>query len=492
MELHAIGAIRGWEIDDYAKLSQTKKMKKIIILIFVLLQVTIYSQSKEVAVTVLQPQEFFINGAINITGQTTLVLDVNLPENTTKWYYTFAASRSKEQIKQTNAQFALFTQLTKIIDNTGTTAKALTLLNTPPGNDYSNVYLLASRKDADNFNKEFTLKGFKYIGEGSRQNYVSGIVEVTNTSNLQGRQYLGIQNPSTTYGITVIVEVVAIVKEEEIVNGWKKSQKEGLFSYLNHGLKEKHKHHLSDDLISDFTNCMANKITSNYTAIQLENVAKYEANSIIDNIHNKCEQELNLAAKYSLKDNVATEERLIGTWSDENSVFEFKENGVFTLKFDNQNSIIQGKWKLSSERLTFNINGSEDNYIIKEYSENKIRYKYIKSGEIFNAERISREGYNMGIASAASTNGSANFTDLVGKWKADNCTYTLSNDGSILISWFSGGTTNGVWRFENSQLKVKYAKTDTWSIYEFKKFSKTEMEYQHTQTKEVFKATKIK
>lgn len=139
-----------------------------------------YSQSKEVAVTVLQPQEFFINGAINITGQTTLVLDVNLPENTTKWYYTFAASRSKEQIKQTKSQFALFTQLTRIIDNTGTTAKALTLLNTPPGNDYSNVYLLASRKDADNFNKEFTLKGFKYIGEGSRQNYVSGTVEVTN------------------------------------------------------------------------------------------------------------------------------------------------------------------------------------------------------------------------------------------------------------------------------------------------------------------------
>ena len=457
-----------------------------------LFQVICYSQSKEVAVTVLQPQEFFINGAINITGQTTLVLDVNLPENTTKWYYTFAASRSKEQIKQTKAQFNLFAQLTRIIDNTGTTAKALTLLNTPPGNDYSNVYLLASRKDADNFNKEFTLKGFTYIREGSRENYVSGTVEVTNPSNLQGRQYLGMQNSSTTYGITVVVEVVAIVKEEQEVNGWKKSQKEGLYSTISHGLKEKHKHHLTDELILDFTNCMVNKITTNYAASQLENTAGYEVNNIIENIHSQCEQELNLLTKYSLKDNVATEERLIGTWSDENSVFEFKENGVFTLKFDNQNSLIQGKWKLSNERLTFTINGSEDNYIIEEYSENKIRYKYIKSGETFNAERISREGYNFSIASASSSNGSANFTDLVGKWKSDNCTYTLSNDGSILISWFSGGTTNGIWRFENSQLKVKYAKTDTWSIYEFKKFSKTEMEYQHTQTKEVFKATKIK
>lgn len=467
-------------------------MKKIIIVILVFFQVIAYSQSTEVAVTVLQPQVFFLNSSLNITGQTTLVLDVDLPENTIKWYYTYSASRSAEQIKQAKSQFALLSQLTRIIDKTGTTAKALNLLNTPPGNDYSNVYLLPSKKDADNFDKEFTLKGFSCVRESSRENYVSGTVEVLNPSYCRSRQYLGIQNPSTTYGISVVIEVVAIVKEEQVINGWKRSQKEGLYSSISRHLKEEHEYHLTDDLIFDFSNCIVNKIASKYSSSQLGNIANYEVKNLLEGTQRQCEQELDLSKKYTIRDNVATAKRLVGTWSDENSVFECKENGSFNLKFDNKNSIIEGKWRLMNKSLTFIVNSSEDSYVIEEFSENKFRYKSIESGEVFNAERISREGYNLSISSATPAIGSANFNDLVGKWKSDNCTYTLSTNGSILISWVDGGTTHGIWRFENSQMKIKYEKTNTWNIYTFKSFSKTEMEYQHVQTKELFKAIKIK
>jgi hypothetical protein len=448
-------------------------------------------KATEKVVTINVIEDYFLQKKATgiLTDKHRIVVPIELPDKTLKWFYTISAYRNKEDIQRAKQNIKLFAQLTRVLDQTGTTANAISMIAKPPGGDFCNLYVMSSYSDGQKFKQ--SLGGYDYDKIHSVQSAVSGIQEVPGSKS-RDMYFLGIENPSLTADLHINIQVSAVIIEEPEINGWTKSQKEGLYSNISFGVKEKHKHHLTEDLILDLSNCMISKFTSQYSANQLENTPKYEIKGIFETIHNQCEQELNLTAKYALKDEVATEERLIGTWSDENSVFEFKGNGVFNLKFDNQNTIIEGKWKIKDDWLTFTINGKEDLYIIEEYSENKIRYRFRDSGQKFNAERISREGYNKSIVSAGSTNGSANFADLVGKWKADNCTYTLSNDGSILISWFSGGTTAGIWRFENSQLKVKYAKTDSWSIYEFKKFSKTDMEYQHIQTKEVFKATKVR
>lgn len=448
-------------------------------------------KATEKVVTINVIEDYFLQkkatGILNDKHR--IVVPVELPDKTLKWFYTISAYRNKEDIQRAKQNIKLFSQLTRLLDQTGSTANAISMIAKPPGGDFCNLYVMSSYSDGQKFKQ--SLGGYDYDKIYSVESAVSGIQEVPGRKS-RDMYFLGIENPSLTADLHINIQVSAVIIEEPEINGWTKSQKEGLYSNISFGIKEKHKHHLTDDLILDFSNCMISKFTSQYTANQLENTPKYEIKGIFEALHNQCEQELNLLAKYALKDDVATEERLIGTWSDENSVFEFKANGAFNLKFDNQNTIIEGKWKLNDTWLTFVINGKEDLYIIEEYSENKFRYRYRNSGQKFNAERISQEGYNKSIADARLTNGSANFADLVGKWKSDNCTYTLSSDGTILISWFSGGTTAGVWKFENSQLKVKYAKTDTWNIYEFKKFSKTEMEYVLTKTKQVFKATKIK
>lgn len=111
--------------------------------------------------------------------------------------------------------------MTRLIDQSGTTATAISLLSRPPGADYADVLLLSSYEDVVNFEKKVDLdplssKTFYFDRVGSRENQISALVEIKDPRRCVGTQYIGFRNPSSTYGIAISIEVVAIV--QEIIN----------------------------------------------------------------------------------------------------------------------------------------------------------------------------------------------------------------------------------------------------------------------------------
>jgi hypothetical protein len=161
----------------------------------------------------LQKEQFYLNSRSNAFikgGKDRIIFPVNLPRNTVEWFYIFTASRNESDIQNTLKTFDLAGSLTTFINQDKSLQNAVASLNTPPGADICDIYLL------DEQNARLFIEGedFDYDMSASRENFKSGIIEVPGQSN--NKLFLGINNPDNIYGIHISFEIIAVVKKEEL------------------------------------------------------------------------------------------------------------------------------------------------------------------------------------------------------------------------------------------------------------------------------------
>lgn len=444
------------------------------------LGISSFSQNPERAVSVLQPQEFFLYGNLAFAKNSSIILEVVLPENTIKWYYTFAASRNKEQIAQTKSQLNLLGQLSKLIDASGTTATALSLLSKPPGNDFCNIYLFNSHSDAKTFEKDFTLNGFRYIREGSRLNFISGPVEITDQSHVSGRQYLGFNNPATTFGITCVLEVVAIVKDPKKQNGWTAEQRQQIFNelhgkFIEFGALEQ----MTETQAQSFTACLVGKVTAYYSPEDLSGMARFEIDTVFNGLTERCVSELGLkdalktpgtiGRASELKTNKIVNplpKEVFGKWRDNNSTFSLLSNATFIVKWDN-GSQANGNWAVNDGFLELRFDNKKEVYKILDFNGDKLVYQEIsKEATIYTANRIK----NQSIVSEIEA--------LSGTWKDSNSEFTLYNNNTFVIKWTNGKIATGTWDKSGDYLNFHLGSNLT--SYKVLEFTESKLVFQET------------
>lgn len=161
----------------------------------------------------LPVQNFYINSTSNETwkgGKSKVVYPVILPENTVEWYYEFTASRDEDEVRVNSGKFSLASQLSSLFDKTGLLKASVNMFTAPPGANYCDIYLIG-RSDYNNFLND---QSYSHYSIGTRENFKSGIVQVSGLSSLKN-PILGIKNRDSFYGIHVSVQVVAIVSKLE-------------------------------------------------------------------------------------------------------------------------------------------------------------------------------------------------------------------------------------------------------------------------------------
>ncbi|MCX6210248.1 MAG: hypothetical protein NTZ59_12320 [Bacteroidetes bacterium] len=370
-------------------------MKKGLLGIFLILSNYSISQYIEEAIEINQPQTFTIGKA---TGNSRQVIPIKLPPRTIKWFYTFSASRNKADIEKTAETFNLFSKLSLIIDQSGSTANALSLIGKPPGTDNCDVYLLSSENDVSLFEKRtdnniFSLSQWTCIREGTREGLISGTIDITNARQIKGTQYLGFRNKSIFYNVNICIQVVAIVEKDITTNGWTKQQKDELYKYIKTAFsKNIVSKTLGQNTIDSLIACVLTKLTNTYTRSKLLSFAEYEMNSALNIIVSECKKELNFTSDVQLDkigDDTYIKAKLIGKWKDENSTFTLLKNGICSIQMDN-GQIANGKWDVLEGVFKFNIDNS-NKYIehrILTVSETKFQFKAINGNEIYNAIKI--------------------------------------------------------------------------------------------------------
>jgi hypothetical protein len=341
----------------------------------------VFGQSTEKAIEIIQPQTFYLKPAFSITGGSRQVIPIPLPKNTIRWYYCFSAYRNKEDVQKVSRTYNLFSKLSLMIDQTGTTAAAISLMGNPPGSDYCHVYLMNSINDVNKFESKTDYRGdqFDFNRQGSRKNFMSGNVDINDQSNLTGTQYLGLKNLDLNNGVNVYLQVVAIVYNEPSTNGWTGSVKQKVYEKMRDNISAAAGNQFKQSDIDNLSGCIMTKITQNYSPEQITGLAEYELNSRLSNFADSCSNELKLDfSNVAASQKVIDKSNLIGKWRDQNSTFSIMNFGYLSIQWDNGTSKL-GSWKIEGNKLSFSFNSwkSADEYRIIELTDNNLRYQGI-------------------------------------------------------------------------------------------------------------------
>ena len=181
------------------------------------------------AVQVLPPQTFYLNSTARASfgGKSKMGVNFVLPPGTVEWYFSFTTARGEKP----RTSVELFSQLTKLIDPTGMTAIATNAIFTLPGAGACDI-LVMDKANAEIFLDKNTSSygSFDYDLASARENFQNGTVKLDNIT--KGEWTIGIRNRNTTEGVTVSIEVVAIVEEMKVVQKSFATTKAEIFASL--------------------------------------------------------------------------------------------------------------------------------------------------------------------------------------------------------------------------------------------------------------------
>lgn len=221
--------------------------------------------SQVTAVPIIENRTYQLDGGTFIVfGQSRVTIPIELPDNTVEWYYVFSSFSDKEVVKSNNATIDLLSQLSLIIDQTGTTANALSALLAPSGSSNCNVYLFPGYSDSKNFlNKTdqdiFATESWQYMVQGTIQAGMQGKQRIKDVQD--GTYYLGIK--AGTSPVIVKIEVVAIVGEPTLESEWPKETVDVITKTIYDLLV---KENVSELKANELASCTVESITKDYSS----------------------------------------------------------------------------------------------------------------------------------------------------------------------------------------------------------------------------------
>ncbi|MCG2611812.1 hypothetical protein LZZ90_09880 [Flavobacterium sp. SM15] len=217
------------------------------LLLFIALVISAIAMSQEVinkieAVQIIKERQIYLNGGTRAAfgGKSREYIKVDLPPNTVEWYYSFtttpgqSGTKNLNLITQISAALALNANPTGVsLMASGLTKEVLKTVEIPQGSNSADIFL-CDRTNIDKFlaKEDQSLLGgsFRYSMEGTVQNTKQAVVQINDVT--KGTVFLGLRNPSGIDGINITIEVVALVKKEEIVDNSEKIKKAELYANL--------------------------------------------------------------------------------------------------------------------------------------------------------------------------------------------------------------------------------------------------------------------
>ena len=178
----------------------------------------------------IENRDIHLNGGMRsqFGGKSRTYIQVDLPENTVKWMYSFSTAKGQNGTQDLN----LLTQIGGMIaDPSGFTSDMLSEIKVPEGVATIDVYL-CNRPNIDKFLDKSDLNGdtYYYTMEGTVENTKAAVVEIDDV--ISGTVFLGLKNPSSMNGVHISIEVVAITETKVAIPKTKEQEKAELYGSL--------------------------------------------------------------------------------------------------------------------------------------------------------------------------------------------------------------------------------------------------------------------
>jgi len=228
-------------------------------------------------VQVITPQTFYLNSVARakFDGKAKTCLNIQLPPNTVEWYYSFTTSTNDNP----KVSLDLFPQLTKLCNPTGATNIAANAILTPSGSAVCNIYLM-DKQHGNLFMTNDIINPDMYNANASRQNFKNGTVQIRDV--LAGDWCLCFKNSNLTEGLTIIVEVVAIVSVQVYEDKWTLDNLNKIYNYCLGRFTVKNAE------VEQICKCVKDKMLNNYKPIAFYQLSESSRNAQIQNEISNC------------------------------------------------------------------------------------------------------------------------------------------------------------------------------------------------------------
>lgn len=283
-------------------------------------------------------------GTFLVFGQSRVIIPIQLPENTVEWYYVFTSVSDQQAARIKQTRIDLFSQLARVIDETGTTSTALSMLLAPAGTSSCSVYLFEEHEYAVNFKNKveqdiFTSETWRYILSGTTEAAMQGKQKITLTEN--GMYYLGIKaGPSP---VIVKIEVVAVVDGSISEDIWTEEQIATMENTLSELFRE---NDVSSEGADELSECISQNITENYPPNVFGEFDEETINSILEDYLNACVQQMEGGELTEEKQKAMTYGNLGWEYYEKNELDKAIEYTRKSLELDNTTGIFKANMGL--------------------------------------------------------------------------------------------------------------------------------------------------
>lgn len=264
-------------------------MKNLLLLFFILITGIGNAQTTTrtlKVVPIVENRIHDLDGGLIVTRPSRVIIPITLPKNTIEWYYVFSSYSNTQAVEAKNNQINLVSQLTRIIDETGTTASALSYLLAPSGASASNVYLFTDYQDAWNFENKTDQDLFPVYWHGHSNYSIKSATQGKQKIDLtnEKKYYLGIQ--AGTSPVVVKIEVVAVVDESaEFSNGWSTAMKTKVKDIVKGALVT---NEIPQQQAEELSNCILSSIIKEYPQDIFFSLTEQAINNLLDRFSKDC------------------------------------------------------------------------------------------------------------------------------------------------------------------------------------------------------------
>lgn len=264
-------------------------MKTLILLFLVQISWIVNAQNSTKnlkVVSIVENRIHDLDGGIIVTRPSRVIIPISLPENTIEWYYIFTSYSNTQAVDAKTNQINLVSQLTRVIDETGTTASALSYLLAPSGSSASNVYLFTDYENAWNFENKTDQDLFPTYWYGNSNYSIKSATQGKQRISLSNdkKYYLGIQ--AGTSPVLVKIEVVAIVDEsKELSNGWTMAMKTKVKDIVKGALVT---NDVTDQKAEELASCVLGSIIKEYPQDIFFSLTDQAISKLLDRFAQEC------------------------------------------------------------------------------------------------------------------------------------------------------------------------------------------------------------
>lgn len=339
----------------------------------------------EVLVPIVNHQVFNLHSRSSLffSGNYASVIELELPENTTRWYYRFYNVNRKDLLSQYTSNASLLEEVKENMKDPQNSK-----ITFPPiPNTYQNkvsIYLLNDSAQTDVFNKRLTFSKVQYQDDFSVLNEASGWMEVCSPGFLSGKQYLGLLNKATVSESFIVLDVLAICKKRSVDFEWpEKNLKQIEIDFI-----EQYASSISPFILQKVSDCFISALQysssfSLYSELEGEDKVQYEK-TILDKCYN---DRFQVEEKDTL--NSLNNYFVFGNWmTEKEEILEMKFSGQLRLIKKDERSF-DGVWYLSDNLLHLKFDGfSTQVYEPLLATPNKFAWKNNQTGNYVRYSRI--------------------------------------------------------------------------------------------------------